>query len=297
MARSCAASSATSGPNTFWYAYASSYLRARGARARLGAGRRSAPAPPAPAAPVPSMQCKARAAPRRARRRRRGGAPGQAARGGRAAPQGHRRGRVLRAGRGQVGEAGGRVGAPGVLQLAGLREREVPRARHLGRARLPHEPRHERAVLDERLPERQVQAAARHSVCVCCQSDADRVPCTASRRKPPCEPCACLADQEPRAPAHGTQLQRWHERIAMLLGRARPQARAAARGPAAGRAPELAQARRRGRRVAAEQHHAVLAAHLCHAHACSVTAARGDSGLARATAGLSSSRERHGSDR
>ncbi len=32
IARSCAASSATSGPNTFWYAYASSYLRARSAR-------------------------------------------------------------------------------------------------------------------------------------------------------------------------------------------------------------------------------------------------------------------------
>lgn len=48
IARSCAASSATSGPNTFWYAYASSYLRARAARARLGAGRRRCTLYPTP---------------------------------------------------------------------------------------------------------------------------------------------------------------------------------------------------------------------------------------------------------
>ena len=193
-------------------------------------------APPAPAAHGLLLQgTNSAAAPRR-----RPAAPGRPARGRRPAPEGHRRRRVLRAGRRQVGQAGGRVGAPGVLQRAGLREREVPRARHLRRPRLPHEPRHERAVLDERLPERQVQAAARHGICVISLRLLPE-PCgpggssqhTPAARSPPAG-AAPAGRSTLWAPAHSTRLLQWHEPSGTLLGRAPPQACAAARGAAAG---------------------------------------------------------------
>ncbi len=110
----------------------------------------------------------------------------------------------------------------------------------------------------------------------------------ASRQKPPGRCCACWPVNALGArPQHPAATMARAFRHAAGKGAAAGLRGGAGRG--GGRVPELAQARRRGRRVAAEQHHAVFAAHLrSRASIRSVTAARGVSRLARATAAMSS---------